>query len=61
MAAGLLTLSLMAGWWAIVRSDNLQFRTDNLRWTIHSRYVARGSLLDRSNQPIAVTEANPAA
>lgn len=56
VAAGLLALSLTAGWWAIVRSENLQFRTDNLRWTVHSRYVTRGSLLDRSNQPIAITE-----
>lgn len=56
VAAGLLALSLTAGWWAIARSDSLQFRTDNLRWTVHSRYVPRGSLLDRSNKPIAVTE-----
>lgn len=59
VAASLLALSLIGGWWAIVRSDTLQFRTDNLRWTVHSRYVPRGALLDRSNQPIAVTEGQP--
>jgi cell division protein FtsI/penicillin-binding protein 2 len=48
-------LGLTAGWWAVIRSDDLQFRTDNLRWTIHARYVPRGSLLDRSGTPIAVT------
>lgn len=56
VSGALLALSLAGGWWGIVRSDDLQFRTDNLRWTIHSRYVPRGALLDRSNEPIAVTE-----
>lgn len=55
----LLLLGLTAGWWAVVRSDDLQFRTDNLRWTIHSRFVPRGSLLDRNNRLIAVTEGTP--
>jgi cell division protein FtsW (lipid II flippase) len=59
MAAAILALGLTAGWWAVVRSDDLQFRTDNLRWTVHSRYVPRGSLLDRSNTPISVTQGHP--
>jgi len=57
--AGFLALILLAGWWGVVRSESLQFRPDNLRWTVHERYVPRGSLLDRNNQPIAVTEGKP--
>ncbi len=55
IAGALMALGLTAGWWAVVRSDDLQFRTDNLRWAVHSRYVPRGSLLDRSNEPISIT------
>ncbi len=57
--AGYLALILLAGWWGVIRSENLQFRPDNLRWTIHERYVPRGSLLDRNNQPIAQSEGKP--
>jgi len=59
LAGALMVLGLTAGWWAVIRSDDLQFRTDNLRWAVHSRYVPRGSLLDRSNTPIAVTQGQP--
>lgn len=59
LAIALAALSLTAGWWAIVRSDDLQFRSDNLRWTVHSLFVERGALLDRSNQPLVVTEGVP--
>lgn len=52
-------LTLLAGWWSVIRSENLQFRPDNLRWTINERYVTRGSLLDRNNQPIAISEGEP--
>jgi len=58
-SAALVGLAIAAGWWAVARSDDLQFRTDNLRWTIHSRFVPRGSLLDRSNKLITVTEGKP--
>ncbi len=57
--AGFVSLALMAGWWGVVRSESLQFRPDNLRWTIHERYVPRGRLLDRNNQPIAVSQGAP--
>lgn len=53
--AGFIALAGLAGWWGIVRSDALQNRTDNLRWIINDRYVRRGSILDRSNKPIAET------
>lgn len=59
VGSAIFMLSLIAGWWAVVRSDDLQYRTDNLRWTVHSRYVPRGALLDRSNEPIAITEGEP--
>jgi cell division protein FtsW (lipid II flippase) len=59
MLTGFLALSLLAGWWGVIRSENLQFRPDNLRWTIHERYVPRGRLLDRNNQPIAVSDGKP--
>lgn len=57
--AALIGLAITAGWWAVARSDDMQFRTDNLRWTIHSRYVPRGSLLDRSNEAITATRGEP--
>ena len=53
--AGFIALTGLAGWWGIIRSDALQNRTDNLRWIINDRYVRRGSILDRSNEPIAQT------
>ncbi|MHB0988344.1 MAG: FtsW/RodA/SpoVE family cell cycle protein [Bellilinea sp.] len=59
LAGALMVLALAAGWWAVVRSDDLQFRTDNLRWTVHERYVPRGSLLDRSNEAISITTGRP--
>lgn len=57
--AGFLALTLLAGWWSIIRSENLQFRPDNYRWAINERYVQRGSLLDRDNQPITISEGKP--
>jgi cell division protein FtsW (lipid II flippase) len=56
---GLLALALAAGWWASVRSDNLLARTDNPRRGISDRYVKRGSLLDRNNQPVVSTTGRP--
>jgi len=52
---GFTALSLATGWWAIIRSDNLLSRPDNLRRIINDRYVLRGSILDRQNNPIAIT------
>ena len=53
--AGFAALAVLAGWWGVVRTDALQNRSDNLRWIINDRYVQRGSILDRRNQPIALT------
>lgn len=52
---GLLASALATGWWAIIRSPDLLTRTDNARRSIADRFVQRGALLDRGNQPITVT------
>lgn len=54
-ALGLFASALSTGWWAVIRGPDLLTRTDNARRSIADRYVRRGSLLDRSNQPITVT------
>jgi cell division protein FtsW (lipid II flippase) len=52
---GMFASALATGWWAVVRSPDLLTRTDNARRSIADRYVRRGSLLDRSNQVITIT------
>jgi hypothetical protein len=56
MGVGFLALSMTTGWWALWRSEDLLGRTDNARRTIADRYVRRGSLLDRNEIPINLTE-----
>jgi cell division protein FtsW (lipid II flippase) len=56
---GLAVVSLATGWWAIYRSQGLLSRTDNPRRAISDRFVRRGSILDRANQPINVTTGEP--
>ncbi|CAG1014873.1 putative FtsW-like protein [Anaerolineales bacterium] len=56
LALGFLSVAMTSAWWAIVRAPDLLTRTDNARRSIADRYVPRGELLDRSNQPINVTE-----
>ncbi len=53
--AGFATLALLAGWWAVIRADDLLVRPDNVRWMVNARFVPRGDLLDRRNQVIATT------
>ncbi len=55
LGLGLVTASLIVAWWAVVRSPDLLARTDNPRRSIADRYVLRGQLLDRNNQPIDTT------
>lgn len=60
----LLLLSLFAlgvanGYWAFVRSADLQTRADNPRPAINDRFAMRGRLLDRHNEILAVTEGSP--
>ncbi len=61
-AATLLVLGatgLVAGWWAFWRGPDLLTRSDNARRSIADRFVPRGSILDRSNQPLAETQGEP--
>ncbi len=52
---GLFACALSTGWWAVVRGPDLLARTDNPRRSIADRYVRRGALLDRKNQPITLS------
>ncbi len=56
LALGFAAIALTSAWWAIVRAPDLLTRTDNARRSIADRYVPRGKLLDRNNQPINITE-----
>jgi|CXWL01.1.fsa_nt_gi cell division protein FtsW (lipid II flippase) len=56
LALGLAAISLSTAWWSIVRGPDLLLRTDNPRRAIADRYVPRGELVDRDNQPINITE-----
>ncbi len=53
---GILAAVLAASWWAVIRGPDLLDRTDNPRLSIGDRYIRRGSLLDRNNLPIDVTQ-----
>lgn len=46
-------------WWAMIRGDDLLSREDNLRPVITDRFVKRGAILDRNNQPINQTSGYP--
>lgn len=50
---GLVSIAVTAGWWSLVRGPNLLERTDNPRRAIADRYVKRGSILDRHENPLA--------
>ena len=49
---GLTAVALTSGWWSVIRSSDLSDRVDNPRRIIAERYVLRGSLVDRTSQPI---------
>lgn len=57
--SGIAAVSLVTGWWAYYRGPDLLERTDNARRAIADRYVPRGEILDRSNEPLASTEGVP--
>lgn len=42
--------------WSVVNSEHLLSRDDNFRKSINDRYVPRGDLLDRNNQPLLITD-----
>jgi peptidoglycan glycosyltransferase len=47
-----LLIASATGWWAIIRSNDLQLRVDNPRHLISARYVKRGTILDRNDTVI---------
>ena len=53
---GLLALAAANAWWVVWRGPDILERTDNARRSISDRYVKRGSLLDRHEMPINLTE-----
>lgn len=55
----LIILALATGWWGIIKSKELLSRSDNSRRAIADQSVLRGSILDRSNNPINETIGNP--
>ncbi len=52
---GLVASAIVTGWWTSVRSIELTNRVDNPRRSIAERYVQRGSLVDRTGQPITIS------
>lgn len=56
LGIGLIAASLTDSWWAVIRGPDLLTRTDNPRRSIADRYVLRGALLDKDNEPINITE-----
>lgn len=56
---GVAAAALATGWWAIYRGPDLLTRTDNPRRSIDDRSVRRGSILDRSDNPINQTQGEP--
>ncbi|MBI5351302.1 MAG: FtsW/RodA/SpoVE family cell cycle protein [Chloroflexi bacterium] len=56
LALGFASVALTCAWWAVIRGPDLLSRTDNARRSIADRYVQRGELLDRNNQPINITQ-----
>jgi cell division protein FtsW (lipid II flippase) len=56
IGVGLFALSVTSAWWAVLRGPELLNRTDNARRSIADRYVRRGSLLDRNELPINLTQ-----
>jgi cell division protein FtsW (lipid II flippase) len=56
LGVGIVATLFANSWWAVLQGPDLLNRTDNPRLAISDRYVPRGSILDRNNQPIDVTE-----
>jgi len=56
---GLAVFSLFAGWWTIIRSENLIDRADNPRRIVDQLYVQRGTLVDRTGKTINYSSGEP--
>jgi cell division protein FtsW (lipid II flippase) len=48
--------ALVTGWWGLVRAPDLLSRPDNARRAFSERLVKRGSLLDRYDEPLNISE-----
>lgn len=55
-STGLVLLALVTGWWAVIRSNDLQLRQDNNRNLIAAHYVKRGSILDSNGEELTETD-----
>jgi len=55
LSTGFAATLLITGWWSIFRAPTLLARTDNARRSIADRFVQRGTIKDRNNQPLAVS------
>jgi len=53
---GLFALAATNAWWTVWRGPDILERTDNARRSIADRTIKRGSLLDRHETPINLTE-----
>lgn len=56
LLGGLAAAAMVAGWWAVYRGPGLLERTDNPRRAIAERFVRRGEILDRRNEPLVATQ-----
>ena len=56
---GLCALAVTNAWWAAWRGPVILERTDNARRSISDRYIKRGSLLDRHENSINLTQGEP--
>ena len=59
LLVSLAALAILDGWWGFIRRDDLLTRSDNPRRTIANAYVARGKIVDRSNQDLVTTTGEP--
>lgn len=53
--AGLAGAALVLGWWSFYRAPALLTRTDNPRRAIADRFVPRGAILARDQEPLTIT------
>lgn len=59
VGVGISLLLFVTGWYGIVRQESLLNRMDNPRRSISERYVLRGDIIDRNNQPISISVGSP--
>ncbi|HVN15702.1 MAG TPA: FtsW/RodA/SpoVE family cell cycle protein [Anaerolineales bacterium] len=55
LGLGLAAAALSGVWWTVIRGPDLLARTDNPRRAIADRYVPRGNIIDREDNPIDTT------